>query len=137
LVTLKVLDVETGARVPFEIRIQTIEETVAILARARWTPDGKSMVFLSQDKRGVHGLDVQDFVPGQDTVTTRRPLGPFDPGNSAESFGISPDGLFVTIATWGQFTSIMVTEDLSSFNQIHATRYLEQPRRFDSLRPLH
>ena len=77
-------------------------------------PDGKSLVFLGQDERGVHGLYVQNFVPGQDTMKTRRPIGPFDPENSAESFGISPDGQFITIATWEQFFSIMVTEDLSS-----------------------
>jgi len=89
-------------------------ETRALLGRVRWMHDGKSLVFLGQDKRGVHGLYVQDFVTGKDTTSTRRPFGPFDPENSAESFGISPDGQFITVATWEQFFSIMVTEDLSS-----------------------
>jgi len=114
LVSVKVLDVETGVPVSPEIRIATIKETVAILGRVRWMPDGKSLVFLGQDERGVHGLYQQDFVPGQDTTKTRRPVGPFDPENSVESFGISPDGQFITIATWEQFFSIMVTEDLPS-----------------------
>ncbi len=114
LVVIKVVEVESGAPVPFEIRLEAIKETVAILGRVRWMPDGKSLVFLGQDEHGVHGIYIQDFVPGQDTTNTRRPLGPFDPENSAESFGISPDGQFITIATWEQFFSIMVTEDLPS-----------------------
>jgi hypothetical protein len=36
----------------------------------------------------------------------------FDQENSAESFGISPDGKFITIAAWEQFFSIMVAVDL-------------------------
>jgi hypothetical protein len=76
-------------------------------------PDIKTVVFVGQNAAGVNGLFVQDFVPGQDTSTSRRPLSAvFDPENSAESFGISPDGQFITIATWEQFFSIMVTEDL-------------------------
>ncbi len=113
-VVIRVSEVETGIEVPFEVRVDAAKETRALLGRVRWMPDGKSLVFLGQDERGVHGLYVQDFVPGQDTMKTRRPIGPFDPENSAESFGISPDGQFITMATWEQFFSIMVTEDLPS-----------------------
>jgi Tol biopolymer transport system component len=77
-------------------------------------PDGKRVVFVGQNEAGVTGLFEQDFVPGRDTIATRRPLIGFDPENSAESFGISPDGQFITIATWEQFFSIMLTEDLPS-----------------------
>ena len=112
VVFVKVLEVETGADVPFEIPIESVKETVAILGRVRWMPDGKSLVFLGQDENGINGLFIQEFVPGRDTTNTRRPLGPFDPQNSSESFGISPDGRFITIAAWEQFFSIMVTEDL-------------------------
>ena len=114
LVTIKVVEIESGAQVPFEIRHAAKKETAAIIGRVRWMPDGKSLVFLGQDERGVNGIYIQDFVPGQDTSNTRRPLGPFDADNPAESFGISPDGQFLTIATWEQFFSIMVTEDLPS-----------------------
>ena len=110
--TIKVVEIESGAPVPFEIRHAAKKETAAIIGRVRWMPDGKSLVFLGQDERGVNGIYIQDFVPGQDTSNTRRPLGPFDADNPAESFGISPDGQFLTIATWEQFFSIMVTEDL-------------------------
>jgi serine/threonine protein kinase len=114
LVVIRVTEVESGAPVPFEIQVESARETIVVLGRVRWTPDGKSLVFLGQDERGVHGLFIQDFIPGQDTTNTRRPLGPFDPENSSESFGISPDGQFITIATWEQLFSIMVTEDLPS-----------------------
>jgi TolB protein len=115
LVTVKVVETESGAPVPFEIQVQSIKETVAVLGRVRWMPDGKSLVFVGQDPRGVNGLFQQPFVPGQDTVQTRRPIGPFDLENSTESFGISPDGQSITIATWEQFFSIMLTEDLPAF----------------------
>jgi Tol biopolymer transport system component len=94
-------------------RSRKVKETIAILGRGRWMPDGKSLVFLGQNESGVHGLYVQDFIPGQNTTKTRQ-LGPFDPGSFVESFGISPDGQHITIATWKQFFSILVTEDLPS-----------------------
>jgi Tol biopolymer transport system component/class 3 adenylate cyclase len=117
IVSIKVVEVESGTPV-FEIPVEVLKETVVILGRVRWMPDGKTLVFLGQDARGVNGVYVQDFVPGQDTTKTRRALGPFDrenlfdTENSAESFGISPDGQFITIATWEQLFSIMKTEDL-------------------------
>jgi hypothetical protein len=112
--TVRVFEVETGNYVPFEIRIEVVKETSAFLGRARWMPGDRSIAFLGQDSRGVNGVYVQDFVASRDTSNTRRALGGFDPENSAESFDISPDGQFLTIATWEQFFSIMVTEDLPS-----------------------
>jgi WD40 repeat protein len=112
--TIKVVEVESGAAVPFEIQVPVVRETTVFLGRTRWMPDGKSLVFVGQNAAGVNGLFAQDFVPGQDTSASRRPLAGFDPENAAESFGISPDGQFITIATWEQFFSIMVTEDLPS-----------------------
>jgi TolB protein len=110
--TIKVVEVDSGAAVPFAISVQTVKETSAILGRLRWMPpDGKAIAFLGQDPNGVNGVYVQDFVPGVDTSNTRRQLAGFDPENSAESFGISPDGHFIT-AAWEQFYSIMMTQDL-------------------------
>jgi serine/threonine protein kinase len=112
LVSVKVVEIESGAIVPFEIQVPAPRETSVLVGRTRWMPDGKAIVFLGQNAAGVNGLFIQDFVPDQDTSASRRPLAGFDPENSAESFGISPDGQSVTIATWEQFFSIMVTEDL-------------------------
>jgi hypothetical protein len=89
-----------------------VKETAAILGRCRWMmPDGKALVFLGQNADGVNGLFIQEFTLGVDTSITRRPLAGFDPDNS-ESFGISPDGQFITIASWEQFDGIMNTENL-------------------------
>jgi serine/threonine protein kinase len=109
---IRVLEVESGRPVRFEIQVPVIKKTAAILGRVRWMPDGKSLVFLSQNEQGVNGIYIQDFAPDKDTANTRRPLVGFDHENSAESFGISPDGQFITIAVWEQFFSIMATEDL-------------------------
>jgi Tol biopolymer transport system component len=113
LVSVKVIEIESGAPV-FETQIPVYRETSVLIGRTRWMPDGKSVVFLGQDAAGVNGLFVQDFVPGKDTSASRRQVAGFDPENSAESFGISRDGQSITIATWEQFFSIMVTEDLPS-----------------------
>jgi TolB protein len=113
LSTIKVVELDSGKLLKFEIRILEIKKTGAILGRVRWMPDGKSLVFVGQNDYGINGIYVQDFVPGKDTSDTLRLLVPVDPENSAESFGISPDGQFITIACWEQFFSIMVTDGLS------------------------
>jgi Tol biopolymer transport system component len=111
-VAIKVLEVDSGSPVPFEIHVSVVKETPARVGRVRWMPDGKSLVFLGQNEAGVNGIYIQDFVPGKDTTNTRRPFGAFDPENSAESFGISPDGQFITISTWEQSFNLMVTDGL-------------------------
>ena len=114
LAVIRVLELETGKTVPFDIQIPVTKDTAAVLGRLRWMPDGKSLVFLAQNDRGINGIYRQDFVPGKDTSDTRRLLIPIDSENSPESFGISPDGQFITTACWEQFFSIMVTDGLGS-----------------------
>jgi serine/threonine protein kinase len=114
LPSVKFVEIETGAPVPFEIQVPMVRETSVFIGRTRWMPDGKRVAFVGQNEAGVTGLFEQDFVPGRDTIASRHPLIGFDKENSAESFGISPDGQFITIATWEQFFSIMMTEDLPS-----------------------
>jgi len=101
-----------GTAVPFEITFERRRKTPITLGRARWMPDGRAIAFVGQDENGVNGVFVQDFVPGRDTSSTRRPLGGFDPEASAESFGISPDGSRLVVAGWEQLFSIMTVEGL-------------------------
>lgn len=112
LTALRVLQVEDGADVPFEILIERHRSSAASLGRARWMPDGQAIAFIGQDSRGVSGVFVQDFVPGRDTSASRRPLVGFDPQVAAESFGISPDGSHIVVAGWEQLFSITRADGL-------------------------
>ena len=110
---LHVVRTEDGKPAPF---------TVAGLNdwRARWRPDGRAIVFRSWDEKGRWGLFVQDFAPGKDTSSTRRPLAGFDSRLDPESFGISPDGSRLVLAEmeWG-----------SSLLEASGVEGIEPPRR--------
>ncbi|HTK28869.1 MAG TPA: protein kinase [Vicinamibacterales bacterium] len=101
-----------GSPVPFGISVVERRRSSAVLGRARWMPDGRSIAFIGQDEHGVNGVFAQDFVPGRDTSTTRRKLGGFDPENAAESLAVSPDGRFLTIAGWEQLFNVMVANNV-------------------------
>ena len=100
---VKVIRLADGSAVAFEILSD-------IFPRSRWMPDGKAIAFVGQDTNGVRGVYVQDFGAGQDTAKTRRPLGGFDADFTAESFGISPDGARMAIASREQLSSLMLAE---------------------------
>ena len=104
--------VRDGAPAPFAIEIKRRSNTTTVLGRARWMPDSRAIAFVGQDENGINGVFVQDFVPGRDTSDTRRRLGGFDPDNSTESFAISPDGRFLTIAAWEQLFSIAIADNV-------------------------
>jgi Tol biopolymer transport system component len=109
---LRIVGLQDGAPVPFEIEIARGKNTTALLGRSRWMPGGRAIAFLAQDERGVNGLFVQDFVPGRDTAATRRKLGGFDAEHSVETFGISPDGKSVTVGGWEQMFNILVASNV-------------------------
>jgi TolB protein len=101
--------------------VQVLPQSIAnSLGRTRWTPDGKAVAFIGQNEKGAFGVYVQDFVDGRDTSATRRPLGGFDPAIATESFGLSPDGRYLTLAGWEQIFSLMVAERVPG---------IESPRR--------
>src|SRR5262249_4006515 len=93
-----------------EIIFPVVRPARGLLGRSRFMPNGKSIAFLGQDEKGINGVFVQDFVPGQDTMKSRRPLGGFDPEMIAESFGISPDGSRMTVAAWEPMFSTMIAD---------------------------
>jgi Tol biopolymer transport system component len=103
---------------PYQVRVLRLADSAvvpfAILSdvfpRSRWMPDGKAIAFIGQDEKGVRGVYVQDFAPGQDTAKTLRPLGGFDADSTAESFGIAPDGMRMAIASREQLSSLMMAD---------------------------
>jgi len=80
--------------------------------RLRWMPDGRGVAFLDLNTSGVPGVFVQDFIPGQDTSKTRRPLGGFDPIRMTETFGISPNGGRLAISSTENLTNIIVASNV-------------------------
>ena len=110
--SLRVVRLEDGKPEPFELKVGAERKTTVTLGRARWMPDGRAIAFVGQDPSGASGVYVQDFVPGQDTAATRRPLAGFDPDVAAESFGLAPDGSRLVLAGWVQLFSVMEGEGL-------------------------
>jgi eukaryotic-like serine/threonine-protein kinase len=105
---LHVARVEDGELQPFPIEIPGGLFT----ARARWMPGGRALAFIALDTAGALGVQVQDFVPGRDTRTSRRILSAFDPELPVESFGIAPDGSRVIYSRYERSTALMLAEGL-------------------------
>jgi len=109
---LRVVRLDGGQVEPFEIAVDARRRTTVTLGRARWMPDGKAIAFVGQDEDGGSGIYLQDFVPGQDSVATRRKLGRFSADIATESFGLAPDGSRLVVAGWVQLFSLMEGEGL-------------------------
>ena len=77
----------------------------------------KAIAFIGQNEKGVRGVYAQDFAPCQDTTKTRRVLGGFEAESTAESFGISPDGTRIAIASREQLSSLMMAERLRAVSK--------------------
>jgi eukaryotic-like serine/threonine-protein kinase len=80
--------------------------------RARWSADGRALVYLDCDADGSCGLRQQDFVFGRDTTVTRRNVTRFDMFAPAESFSMSPDGTRITVSTREQTERIAITDPI-------------------------
>ncbi len=71
-----------------------------VYGRARWTPDGgNGIVYIGQGSDGTSGIYVQDFVPGQDTGSSRQAVAGFSNLYSSESLGVAPDGKSLVVST--------------------------------------
>lgn len=107
---IRVVRVADAAEVPFRIRLPIRRHSVGLVGRARWMPDGKSIVFLAQDEYGQNGIYCQAFQPGQDTTATRRLLFEPDENASVMTFGVSADGKRITSSNWEQVSSLTMAD---------------------------
>jgi hypothetical protein len=106
---MEAVRIDDGASVP--IKMDGLQVRSGLFAtRGRWMPDGKAIAISTRDEKGVKSVFIQDFVPGQDTSKTRRPLAGFDPDTEPESFGISPDGSRICISFAEQTSNLMLAE---------------------------
>jgi eukaryotic-like serine/threonine-protein kinase len=106
-----------GVNVPIKIDHQFFLTSGVFGLRGRWMPNGKAIAFNGRDKKGVRAVFVQDFVPGQDTSKTVRPLANLDPDLLPESFGISPDGSRITISFAEQTSNLMLAEHVPGISR--------------------
>ncbi len=108
---LRVASVETGELADFQIDIPfTTRSPNITYGRSRWLPDGSAVAFIGLDEHGRPGVYAQDFRPGEDTTSTRRPLAGFTTDRYAESFGISPDGTRIALASIAEIRSLQLVE---------------------------
>jgi Tol biopolymer transport system component len=111
---IQAVEIESGELVPFEIVIgNTSRHENVVFGRARWTPDGRGIVYIGQDGRGLSGVYVQDFVPGADTTASRRKVAGFSPGYTTESLGLSPDGRRLVISAMYDRRTLKLAEDVA------------------------
>ena len=67
----------------------------------------------SVDEQNRTGISAQDFIPGEDTTHTRRPLAGFSPDFITESFGISPEGSQIIVAGMEKSYRLMLAEGVA------------------------
>jgi len=111
---IRVIEIETGDVVPFEIVLPVTGRNQNVVpGRARWSPDGSSIVYVGQNEQGLTGVYAQDFEPGEDTSASRRPLAGFSTAFATESLGVSPDGKHVTISAQYNRRSLIIADGVS------------------------
>jgi serine/threonine protein kinase len=116
---LHVIRVEDGLDVTFAVFPEPRRKTSVFPGRARWTPDSRRIIFTGQDEKGLDGVFIQDFTPGKDTTSTRRPLAGFDPDWITESLGLSPDGKRLVLSESERVFSLMIAEGVQGLGRPH------------------
>jgi eukaryotic-like serine/threonine-protein kinase len=115
--TLHAIRVEDGTDMTFTFFPEARRKSSVFPGRVRWTPDGKRIIFTGQDEKGLDGVFIQDFTPGKDTTSTRRPLAGFDPDWITESLGLSPDGKRLVLSESERVFSLMIAEGVQGLGR--------------------
>lgn len=111
--TLNVIRLDDGAKEVFRTTVGKERKAVVTPGRCRWMPDGRHIIFTGQDEKGSYGAFIQDFVPGRDTLASRKPLGGFDPDWITESLGISADGTRLVLAESERMFNLFIAEGVT------------------------
>ena len=121
--TIEVVRIADAVTEPFRIECVMDAATAGsvLVGRSRWLPDGSGIAFLCDDDAGQAGVYVQDFVPGQDTVSSRRFLAGQYEDRIAESFGFSPDGKRIVVALLELRQSIVLADQLPNVSRPQPT----------------
>lgn len=87
--------------------------------RSRWTPDGKSIVYLDRDGANGTALFAQKFEPGVDTHASRKRI-VGSAQSIPESFGVSPDGKRLVVSYLDQLTSVSISDPIAALKTTKA-----------------
>ena len=90
--------IQDGRILPFEIRVPIRRQTVALLGRARWMPDGKAIAFVGQDEHGATGVFVQPFDPDRENTATPAAIAGFAADRLVESFDVDAEHVILAEA---------------------------------------
>ncbi len=79
-------------------------------ARARWMPDGKAIAFQSRTSNNGTTVYTQDFPP---STNAKRTLGSVEPGETIDTFEISPDGKRMIISLTDITRSLVMADGVA------------------------
>ena len=89
---------------PAQIIVVSVQDGAGVFTgplpghRAMWSPDGRTLAFISTDDSGTGGVvAAQPFMPGKDTSAQRRYVYR-DPESPAETFTFTPDGKHLIVS---------------------------------------
>jgi serine/threonine protein kinase len=105
--TVEVLRVSDGVVFPLVRGLQGFDP-----GRARWLGNTRTVVYSADDGRGRAGIFEQEFVPGRDTLASRRPLAGFDRETTLDTYAISPDGTRAVLSILEPASSLMITDKI-------------------------
>ena len=106
------MELATGKTVPFQARARNGFANNNQGGRERWMPEGRAIAYIDEDDNGAWGIFHQDFIPGKDTYSARRPIAGFDPGRTVETFGISPDGTQAALGELEVLSSLVLVKNV-------------------------
>src|SRR5262249_29670658 len=111
VVELTVFDLERRQALPHAIKLRASPPGALAMGRSRWTPDGKAVMFVTQDPQGRYVLvrcPLEYWRTGEARSDTL-----FDASNeSVESFGISPDGRKLVASVLEYLSGLTVAEGI-------------------------